>query len=466
MAALPGVRVGLTRGATYGLLEPAERFMPAARALGARLIRVNLYWSQIEPRPGRFTWDTVDALLDQLGTGEEVWVTVCSSSPWATERPTRFLPSSPAVNLDDYRRFVEELVRHCDGAVRYWQCENEPCVPLLWSGGPEEYLSQLIVFADTVRRSSPGSLVVLGGAVPAAMFAEEAGGDARWSGYLEKVVRGGGDHFDLFDVHPYGDPYVIPALVKACEALMTAYGTAKPVVAGEYNGPMPTSFDQNLPYLGDVIADHRRVFLGQTALADGGLDFDRETSTVTRLYRRVDELPSTLRMFMAGRSAALAEEHDRLAREDLVIRTVLLLSSGVGRAACFQLAPEARDTGSSHNVRSLMFDSFALMDYDGDTIGRRRPAADTFALLSATLADARAVRRLESPGLHLFEIDRETRDPAYVAWRRGEGTAHVTCPWRSLEPPRAVSALGEEIAAQGGEGLVRVPVSTTPVIVT
>ena len=464
----PGIRVGLSRGATYGLLDEAEHFMPAARALGARLVRVNLYWSQIEPEPGHFTWDTVDAFLGQLGTDEEAWVTACSSSPWATRRPTRFLPSSPATDLDDYRRFIDELVRHCDGAIRFWQCENEPCVPLLWSGRPDEYLSQLVVFADTVRKAAPDALVVLGGAVPAAMFAEEPADNARWAEYLDQVVRGGGDHFDLFDVHPYGDPYRIPALVERCDALMTAYGTRKPVVVGEYNGPMPTSFPENLPHLGEVLADHRRIFLGQVPLADGGLDFDRETPAMISLYRRMDDLPPTLRMFMAGRSTELKDEHDRLAREDLVVRTVLLLASGVRRAACFQLAPEARDTGSHLNVRSLMFDSFALMDYEGDTIGRHRPAAGTFALLAAELTDAYDVRRLESPGgsgIHLFEIHRETRGPAYVAWRRDKGTAHITCPWRSSDRPRAIDALGEEVTVRPYDGQIRVPVTTTPVVV-
>jgi hypothetical protein len=34
------------------------------RELGAGLVRVYLYWSQVEPEPGRFDWTVVDAFLD------------------------------------------------------------------------------------------------------------------------------------------------------------------------------------------------------------------------------------------------------------------------------------------------------------------------------------------------------------------------------------------------------------------
>jgi hypothetical protein len=66
-----GIRLGVVRGISYGLFGPPGEFVPQARALGAGLIRAYLYWSQIEPEPGQFRWDTVDALLGQLSGEEE-----------------------------------------------------------------------------------------------------------------------------------------------------------------------------------------------------------------------------------------------------------------------------------------------------------------------------------------------------------------------------------------------------------
>jgi hypothetical protein len=84
MAELPGIKVGVVRGISYGLFAPPDEFVPAAQELGSGLLRAYLYWAQIEPEPGRYVWDTVDALPAELDRGsrdgdQEVWVTVCAS---------------------------------------------------------------------------------------------------------------------------------------------------------------------------------------------------------------------------------------------------------------------------------------------------------------------------------------------------------------------------------------------------
>jgi hypothetical protein len=122
----PGARLGIVRSISYGLFGKPDQFVPQLRELGATLVRVYFFWSQVEPEPGRFSFDAVDAFLEQLDGSEEVWVTVCSSSRWATEQATDFLPPSPAKDPDAYHRFVRRLVDHCGGRVHYWQCDNEP----------------------------------------------------------------------------------------------------------------------------------------------------------------------------------------------------------------------------------------------------------------------------------------------------------------------------------------------------
>ena len=72
-----GIRLGVVRGISYGLFGPPGEFVPQARALGAGLVRAYLFWSQVEPEPGHYRWDTVDALLGQLSGDEELWITLC-----------------------------------------------------------------------------------------------------------------------------------------------------------------------------------------------------------------------------------------------------------------------------------------------------------------------------------------------------------------------------------------------------
>src|SRR4051794_34622640 len=105
------IRLGVVRGISYGLFGPPGEFGPQARTLGAGLVRVYLYWSQVEPEPGQYRWDTVDALLGQLDDDTELWITLCSSSRWGTRQPTDFLPPSPALDQDAYAEFVRQVVR-------------------------------------------------------------------------------------------------------------------------------------------------------------------------------------------------------------------------------------------------------------------------------------------------------------------------------------------------------------------
>ncbi|MBO0682322.1 MAG: hypothetical protein J2P45_04120, partial [Candidatus Dormibacteraeota bacterium] len=165
-SAIPaGVRFGIVRGISYGLFGRPDPFVAQARRLGAGLLRVYFYWGQVEPEPGRWSWEAVDALLEQLDGSEEVWVTVSSSSRWATRQATDFLPPSPARDPDAYYRFVNHLVSHCAGRVTYWQCDNEPSnIGLSWAGTAEEYVAQLKVMHRAVKDADPEAAVVLGGA--------------------------------------------------------------------------------------------------------------------------------------------------------------------------------------------------------------------------------------------------------------------------------------------------------------
>ena len=127
-------------------------------------MRAYLYWSQVEPEPGHYRWETVDALLGQVRGDEELWITVCSSSRWGTRQPTDFLPPSPARDQRAYSEFVCQLVRRCAGRVRYWQCDNEPSnTDLLWAGTAAEYVEQLQTMYRAVKQADPAAAVVLGG---------------------------------------------------------------------------------------------------------------------------------------------------------------------------------------------------------------------------------------------------------------------------------------------------------------
>ena len=246
------VRFGVVRSITYGLFAPPDRFVLQLRELGAGLVRIYVYWSQIEPEPGRFVFDVVDAFLEQLDGSEEVWVTICSSSTWATREATTFLPPSPATDPGTYERFVHQLVAHCRGRVHYWQCDNEPSnVGLLWAGTAADYVAQLEVMYRAVKDADPEAMVVLGGA-PFGLPATEPDDPERR--FFDDVLAKGGESFDLFDLHLYQDAESIPSDIERARDIMSEHGLDKPIVVGEYNAPWPELFPQAKAAMNEAMA--------------------------------------------------------------------------------------------------------------------------------------------------------------------------------------------------------------------
>jgi hypothetical protein len=488
-----GYRVGVVRGISYGLFAPPDEFVPAVRQLGAGLLRAYVYWAQVEPEPGRYVWDTVDALLAQLderattmdratdndpaGGGPEVWLTVSSSSPWATRESTNFLPPSPANDIAAYAEFIRQLVRHCAGRVRYWQCDNEPSNSgLLWAGSAAEYVAQLEAMYAAVKEVDPAALVVLGGC-GYDVFSSEAGGPPRQ--FFDHLVDAGRDAFDLFSVNLYGEPARVGEYVDTARAMMRRHGYEKPVVAGEHGGPVLFEF----PELDGII---QQVFASAFADVPGAQSTDElaaravqdtpERRAMAALYGRMAELPPRLQMLMDGCLPALDAKRHRINCRQLVVRTMLAFAAGARRIAYWSLAPEISGWHDPLQMMHLLFGKLPLMDYDGGKIVHRHPAADTFALLADRLDGATDVRRVdisERPSTYAFEVERTGRVPLLVVWDQrdwfdGEDDPPVAVmlPWSgSATIARAVDAFGNPHDVRRDGGVLHMSVADTPVFV-
>lgn len=470
-----GVRLGIVRGIHYGLFARPEPFVPQTRALGAQLVRAYIYWSQVEPRPGEFVFDTLDTLLDQLDGDEEVWLTLCSSSPWATRQPTDFLPPSPAHDSAAYAEFVRQVVTRCAGRVTYWQCDNEPSNASLWAGTADEYVFQLKTMYRIVKSVDPSASVVLGGC-GYDVFSSEPNSPQRQ--FFDRLADTGRDAFDYFDVHLYGDPYCIPDYVETARLFMRAHGYQKPVLAGEYSGPSLFEFHDVEVALQQLLT---RAFAeppatqSTEALRAGLTQETPERRGMRTLYQHMAELPARLQMFMHGCSPELEARRHRIASRQVVTRTLLALEAGLDRTAYWNLAPEVPGPTDPYMLMHLLVARYPLMDYVGTRIAQRLPAADTFALLASELDGVEQVERVEladQPATYAFTVCRAQRQPLLVVWDRrdtfdGESRAplDVRLPW-SGSTARAVDAFGNVQSADVVEGEVRLAVSDTPLFVS
>jgi hypothetical protein len=458
------IKLGVVRGISYGLFAKPDDFVPAARALGASLIRAYVYWAQVEPEPGRYEWETVDALLAQLDGDEEVWLTVCSSSQWATREATDFLPPSPAKDLDAYAEFVRRLVGHCRGRIRYWQCDNEPSnTGLLWAGTAPEYVTQLRAMHTAVRAADPAARVVLGGC-----GYDVLSGEAPARRFFDHVVDAGRDAFDLFDLHLYGAPERIGEYVDYARTLMTSHGYQKPIVAGEHGGPVLFEFPELEPIMEQVFL---AAFAGARATQSTGELADRagqdtpERRAMAALYARAAELPPQLRMLMDGCPPELERKRHRINCRQLVVRTVLALACGIRRIAYWNLAPEVPGWHDPYQMMGLLFGKLPLLE----SLDAARPAAGTFALLAGRLRGVTAVHRIPSE-VQAYRCERAGRPPVLIVWDQRDWFAgedgpdvRVVLPW--AEPVSSVvDAFGEPRPVTVRDGRLEFDLSATPII--
>jgi hypothetical protein len=193
------------------------------------------------------------------------------------------------------------------------------------------------------------------------------------------------------------------------------------------------------------------------------------------LYEQMASLPPQLQMFMRGCPRELEDRRHRINRRELVMRNLLALSSGVRRAACWNLAPDIPGYENPLSIMDLLFGKLVLMDYEGTGLRHRYPSAETFALLADQLAGVDSVTRLEvpeRPSVFLFEVHRGGRGPLLVVWNQrdsfhGEDEPPIAFawPWPAAQA-KAVDALGQAQPAAANDGRVHLHVSVTPLFVT
>src|SRR6185436_16078808 len=107
----------------------------------------------------------------------------------------------------------------------------------------------------------------------------------------------------------------------------------------------------------------------------------------------------------------------------------------------------------------LLFGKLTLMDYDGEKLAARHPAADAFATLAEKLAGATEVRAAAVDGpatVHAFHVERAGRGPLLIAWDQrdwfdGEDAPPVTAtlPWHPAPVDVSLSADPVFVEADG-----------------
>jgi hypothetical protein len=469
---LPGSPLGVAWGFLYGYLNvKPEQFMPQLRQIGGGITKVGFFWNQIEPHKGKYDWTAVDAFVNQLNSPDEGLIEVVSSLQWAVQHPSALLPPSPATELEDYHRFIHDLVRHCNGRVRYWQNDGEPNSPVFWSGTKEQFVAQLKVFHQAVKEGDPSAVVVVGGydglfGPPGAyQFPSQQAG----LGFFDYVFKTGSNAFDVFDLHLYVDPYTIMARVDMMRRMMRALGYEKPIICTEHGGPGFYGFRENLKYV-SLVTPWTQSML-QTD-ANGFPTRDQSGSNrIAELYKNMSMLPPATQMFLLGCPPELEAKYHRIQARDMVMRNVFAFAAGVQKTLYWDLKPAQ---GDRDNIMTLMLGKMGLLGYENGSLQKLTPTAGAYQRMAKVFDGVRAVRQISvsgKPSLFFFEMDRGARGPAYVIWERrdafgGEDAPSVPFDWAwTTKPPTASDTLGQVVPVQVTDGRLHVNVSVTPIFI-
>jgi hypothetical protein len=258
-------------------------------AVGARWGRRwrEIAWRDIEPNEGDYRWEMLANLENELkrarAVGLEPILEIQLSPPWAQLYPTACGPIR-ADKFGAFAAFMEELVKRygsqTEYGVRYWQLGNEADIDYRLLGlnsdslfgcwgvqedeyfGGGHYAEMLKVVYPRMKAADPGAVVMMSGLLlECDPYTMEIGVDCRneerWKSgfFLEGVMQaGGGDYFDIADVHAYADLRMelparmhsyyawsgpnggtgLPEKVAFVRGVMAKYGHGnKPIFAGE-----------------------------------------------------------------------------------------------------------------------------------------------------------------------------------------------------------------------------------------
>lgn len=490
---------GIAWGQVYGMQhrlvsQPAETFMPQLRHLGATAVRLNLYWGQLEPEPGRYVWDALDTFLAQLTSADEAWLVLATSSPWATRKPSELIPSAPALDPERYAAFVRAVVARCGERITYWQMEFEVGGPF-WAGTAREYVAQLAVFARAVRSVDAHARIVLAGFLDDAYDREAARARStqpsltvrtalfrlvsvflrrRRLSFYRTLLRDAAEHCDILDLHLYQNAYTVPATIAFFRRAMAAYGYERPIFIGEYNGPAFVDFPENMASMPTVMrAMHKLSASLNTqdaakveALASG------ECAAMSELYGRMASLPPQTQMFMEECPPELEAKRNRINCRDLVMRNLLAISAGAVKTFCFNLAPDL--AGRTHQVLNLMFNKYRLMDYADGRLTTYLPPAEAYRRMTGFLSGVESVTRInvpDIPAVYLFTIERRSGTPLLVVWERRDAYTGEDAPSTGFEWPwpapgaHATDALGQNVPVDVRSGRVCCRISVTPTFI-
>jgi len=211
-----------------------------------RLWDARVAWSDLEPRPGQWQFQALDAYVELAHErGIEVLLPLGMSPSWASARPEEKssygsgATAEPA-DIQHWRDYVTTMARRYKGRVRHYEIWNEPNLKQFYTGSVAT-MAQLVREAAIALKDIDPTIVVV------SPSATERGGIAWLDEYLR---RGGAEHVDVIGYHFYvapAEPEAMVPLIREIQKVLHRHGVNKPLWNTESGWMIPSRQKAVLP---------------------------------------------------------------------------------------------------------------------------------------------------------------------------------------------------------------------------
>jgi hypothetical protein len=203
--------------------EKGQLKMSDMVGLGAGFSRSVIRWDMVEPQDDIYNFRYVDEVVsihDELDIG--MMITLMSVSEWGARGgvgDSRWA-SSPPLDDEKWREFVQEVVSRYKGKVVYWQIENEiadsgfgETYMRFWNGTKEEYIEHLRKTREYILEIDPDAKIVLQGFANEVFILMEEGDEDMKNFFLD-IMREAEPYIDGIDFHQYREYDSVREIMK------------------------------------------------------------------------------------------------------------------------------------------------------------------------------------------------------------------------------------------------------------
>jgi polysaccharide biosynthesis protein PslG len=223
----------LFNGSGYSVAQIATQ-LRALKGTGATVARSDAFWEAAEPTPPagdvhHYQWQFDDNIAASLAAAGLRWMPILDyTAPWAQSVAGQ--DHSPPKDAVDFAAYAGAFAARYDAGGAFWRAHpeltpepvqtfeiwNEPDNAQFWARAPDAaaYAELYQRARDAILAADPSGRVIVGGLTNP-------------SGFLPAMLsalpqlRG---HIDGVGIHPYGNPLVVLAKVRAARAAISSLG--------------------------------------------------------------------------------------------------------------------------------------------------------------------------------------------------------------------------------------------------